>query len=97
MSAKKSLKSGSPSSKQVGGSHYKDFPLQPAEFIHKNKIGFLEGNVIKYVCRHSSKHGRQDLEKAKHYIDLILEYEYDTNKNRSRVSRRGPKVRKART
>jgi hypothetical protein len=61
---------------QIGGSHYKDFVIQPAEFIHKNQIGFLEGNVIKYVCRHAAKNGRQDLEKAKHYIDLLLEFEY---------------------
>lgn len=85
MWAKKSLTSGSPSSLQIGGNHYKDFVIQPAEFIHANKIGFLEGNVIKYVCRHAQKHGRQDLEKAKHYIDLLLEFEYDTNKNRDPV------------
>ena len=85
MSAKKSLTNGLPSQKQIGGSHYKDFVIQPSEFIHKNRIGFLEGNVIKYVCRHNKKMGRQDLEKAKHYIDLILEFEYDTNKNRDPV------------
>ncbi len=61
---------------QVGGSHYKDFEIQPAEFIHRNKIGFLEGNVIKYVCRHAAKNGRQDLEKARHYIGLLIEYQY---------------------
>lgn len=61
---------------QVGGSHYKDFPIQPGEFIHRNSIGFLEGNVIKYVCRHKAKAGRIDLLKARHYIDLLLEWEY---------------------
>lgn len=64
------------SSVQVGGSHYKDFAIQPAEFIHKNNIGFLEGNVIKYVCRHKGKDGAEALRKARHYIDLLLEYEY---------------------
>jgi hypothetical protein len=64
------------SKRQIGGRHYKDFKIQPAEFIHKNKIGFLEGNVIKYVCRHSAKNGRIDLGKARHYIDLLLEWEY---------------------
>lgn len=65
--------------RQVNGNHYKNFKMQPAEFIHKNGIGFLEGNVIKYVCRHRAKHGRKgyvDLEKARHYIDLLLEWEY---------------------
>ena len=64
------------STRQVGGAHYRDFAIQPAEFIHRNEIGFLEGNVIKYVCRHAAKAGRQDLEKARHYIDLLLEWEY---------------------
>ena len=89
MQSKKSLKAGSktPASKsQIGGNHYKSFKIQPAEFIHKNKIGFLEGNVIKYVCRHNAKNGRQDLEKARHYLDLLLEWEYGTNKtNKTRT------------
>lgn len=61
---------------QVGGAHYKSFAIQPSEFIHRNGIGFLEGNVIKYVCRYKAKNGKQDLEKARHYIDLLLEWEY---------------------
>lgn len=64
------------SEQQVGGNHYKDFVIQPAEFIHKNGIGFLEGNVIKYVCRHATKNGKDDLLKARHYIDLLLEWQY---------------------
>jgi hypothetical protein len=50
--------------------------MQPAEFIHMNSIGFLEGNVIKYICRHATKNGRDDLLKARHYIDLLLEWQY---------------------
>ena len=66
-----------PASKtQVGGDHYKNMVIQPVEFIHRNKIGYIEGSVIKYVCRHRSKNGRQDLEKAKHFIDLLIEKEY---------------------
>jgi Protein of unknwon function (DUF3310) len=65
-----------PSKDQVGGQHYKSMPIQPAEFIHKNGIGFLEGNVIKYVCRHATKSGKEDLLKARHYIDLLLEWQY---------------------
>jgi hypothetical protein len=66
----------SASKSQVGGGHYKDLAIQPGEFIHRNRIGFLEGNVIKYVCRHRNKNGRQDIEKAIHYLQLLLEWEY---------------------
>ena len=64
--------------KQIGGSHYKDMIIQPTEFIHRNNLSFIQGNVIKYICRYKSKNGIQDLEKAKHYIDLLIEFEYDT-------------------
>lgn len=64
---------------QVGGKHYRNFAIQPAEFIHKNQIGFLAGNVIKYVCRHGAKNGVEDLQKARHYIDLLIEHEYGVN------------------
>ena len=65
----------SPLNKQVGGSHYKDQPVQPVEYIHANKIGYFEGNVIKYVTRWRNKNGIADLEKAKHYIELLIELE----------------------
>lgn len=65
----------SPLDVQVGGSHYKDFAIQPVEFIHANGIPYMEGNVIKYVARWRSKNGLKDLEKAKHYIDLLIELE----------------------
>lgn len=61
---------------QVGGQHYKDMAIQPTEFIMANKIDYLAGNVIKYVCRHDKKNGKEDLEKAKHYIDLMIEHYY---------------------
>lgn len=60
---------------QVGGTHYKDLAIQPVEYIHANKIGYFEGNVIKYVTRWKDKNGIADLEKAKHYIDLLIELE----------------------
>ena len=63
-------------SKQIGGSHYKDMVVQPSEFINQNKLLFAEGNAIKYICRHASKGEVQDLEKAKHYIDMIIERDY---------------------
>ena len=58
--------------KQVGGNHYKDFAIQPIEFIVKNNLGFIEGNVIKYICRWRKKNGLEDLEKAKHYVELLI-------------------------
>ncbi len=61
--------------KQVAGSHYKDLPIQPVEFIYANAIGYFEGNVIKYVSRWRKKNGIADLEKAKHYIELLIELE----------------------
>jgi len=66
--------------RQVAGSHYKDLKIQPVEFIHANKIGFIAGNVIKYVCRYKAKNGVQDLEKAKHYIEMLIEQETKESK-----------------
>lgn len=60
---------------QVDGSHYKSLKIQPVEYIHANGIGYFEGNVIKYVTRWKSKGGVADLEKAKHYIDLLIQLE----------------------
>ena len=65
-----------PYDKQVGGNHYQNMKIQPAEFINKNKLPFAEGNAIKYICRHINKGGEQDLKKAKHYIDMIIERDY---------------------
>ena len=62
--------------KQIGGSHYKNMKIQPAEFINQNNLLFAEGNAIKYICRHKHKGEMQDLEKAKHYIDMIIERDY---------------------
>jgi hypothetical protein len=59
--------------KQVGGSHYKNYKIQPVEFIIKNNIGFVEGNIIKYILRFKDKGGIADLEKAKHYIELLID------------------------
>ena len=61
---------------QVGGTHYKDFAIQPAEFIERNKLSFLEGCIIKRICRHSKKNGLEDLLKAKHEIDMLIELYY---------------------
>jgi len=60
---------------QVAGGHYKDLKIQPVEYIHANHIGYFEGNVIKYVTRWRAKGGTADLEKARHYIDMLIELE----------------------
>ena len=66
---------GSELSKQVGGDHYSKLAIQPVEYINANKLTYLQGNVIKYVTRYKDKNGLQDLEKAKHYIDMLIELE----------------------
>ena len=63
--------------KQVGGKHYKNFRIQPAQFINENKLLFAEGNAIKYICRHSFKGKEEDIKKAIHYLDMILERDYN--------------------
>ena len=65
-----------PMLKQVGGSHYLYFEIQPAEFINKNRLLFAEANAIKYICRHSKKGGIQDIDKAIHYLEMVKERDY---------------------
>ena len=60
---------------QTGGSHYKDLKIQPVEYIHANGLGFCEGSVIKYITRWRAKNGIEDLKKARHFIDLLIELE----------------------
>lgn len=60
---------------QIGGNHYKEFKIQPIEFITGNNIPFIEGNIIKYVTRYKNKNGLQDLLKAKHYLEMLIELE----------------------
>ena len=62
--------------RQVGGDHYIDFKIMPIEYISKNKLDFLEGNVVKYISRHRKKNGAEDIRKVIHYAELILELEY---------------------
>lgn len=60
---------------QVGGDHYKTAEIQPWDYIVANGIGFLAGNVIKYVTRFDKKNGVEDLKKARHYLDKLIETE----------------------
>ena len=61
---------------QVGGGHYKTLPIQPVEFCQRNKLPCCESNVVKYVSRHASKAGMEDLRKAKHFLELLAHLEY---------------------
>jgi len=74
--AMRKYQAANPLVSQIGGSHYKDMKIQPTEFILANSLGFCEGNVLKYVCRHGTKNGKEDLLKAKHYIDLLIAAKY---------------------
>lgn len=63
-------------SRQEGGAHYREYSIQPVEYIVANDLGFLAGNVVKYVTRYRDKNGAEDIRKAIHYLELILEFEY---------------------
>ena len=62
--------------RQVGGSHYRNYAIQPIEYIVANGLSFLAGNVVKYVTRYKDKNGLEDINKAIHYLELIKEFEY---------------------
>jgi len=66
-------------SKQVNGSHYKNKAIQPWDYIVANNLGYLEGNVVKYISRWRDKGGMDDLAKAKHYIEKLIELETQAN------------------
>ena len=73
-------KSPKATDKQVGGDHYKDCVIQPVDYILKNNLDFLEGNVVKYITRHKTKNGIEDIRKVIHYAELILELKYGERK-----------------
>ena len=58
---------------QVGGDHYKSLPIQPIEYILANNLGWCEGNAIKYISRYKQKGQSKDIEKAIHYLQILLE------------------------
>lgn len=64
------------SAKQIGGDHYTRFKIQPVEYAVANNLGFLEGCALKYITRHPFKGGAQDIHKAIHILELILQYHY---------------------
>jgi hypothetical protein len=66
--------------KQIGGSHYSKFKIQPSKFVVENELLFPEGCAIKYICRHRLKGKREDILKAIHFLEMILERDYPTQK-----------------
>lgn len=60
---------------QVGGEHYKNLPVQPAEYCHRNRLGKLEGDIVYYVTRYRDKNGVEDLKKARHTLDILIQLE----------------------
>ena len=70
--------------KQIGGNHYIKYKIQPSQFVVENKLLYPEGTVIKYILRHQDKGGKEDLEKAKHFIDMIIERDYETESEKQK-------------
>jgi len=66
---------------QIGGQHYTKKPIQPWDFIAANGLGYFEGNVVKYLSRWRDKGGVQDLHKAAHYLQKLIEIETNGQKD----------------
>lgn len=64
---------------QIGGGHYKGLAIQPIEYCMRNRLDHCQSNVVKYVTRFRDKNGIEDLKKARHYIDLLIEFEYGSD------------------
>ena len=69
--------------KQIGGSHYRSLKIQPSKFVIENELLFPEGSVIKYICRHRFKNGKEDLLKAIHFIEMIIERDYSKTETKN--------------
>ena len=74
--------------KQVGGSHYKKMKIQPSRFVIENELLFPEGSVIKYICRHRFKNGKEDLLKAIHFIEMIIERDYSKTETKNPLDKK---------
>ena len=70
-----------PYDKQIGGTHYQNFKIQPSKFVIENELLYPEGCVIKYILRHRLKGKKQDLEKAIHFIEMIIQRDYTKKKD----------------
>ena len=81
--------------KQIGGNHYIKYKIQPSQFVVENKLLYPEGNIIKYICRHQYKGGKEDLLKAMHFIEMIIERDYKDEKEKQETWIEGYKKWKA--
>ena len=81
--------------KQIGGEHYLKYKIQPSRFVVENRLLYPEGCVIKYILRHQDKGGKEDLLKAKHFIDMIIERDYEEEKEKQETWIEGYKKWKA--
>ena len=77
-----------PYDKQIGGSHYKKMKIQPSRFVIENELLFPEGSVIKYICRHRFKNGKEDLLKAIHFIEMIIERDYSKTETKNPLDKK---------
>jgi len=75
--------------KQIGGNHYQSMVMQPREVINRNKLPFAEGSAIKYICRHAAKGKEQDIHKAIHYLEMILDRDYQNNQTKKESWKNG--------
>ncbi len=73
--------------KQVGGNHYKKMKIQPIEYIVANQLEYRVANIIKYISRYKDKNGLQDLEKAKHYLEMLIEEEKEKIKDAETIDK----------
>ena len=64
--------------KQHGGNHYQKYKIQPSKFVVENKLLYPEGCAIKYIIRHKDKNGKEDILKAIHFLEMIIERDYPT-------------------
>ena len=74
--------------KQIGGSHYRSLKIQPSKFVIENELLFPEGSVIKYICRHRFKNGKEDLLKAIHFIEMIIERDYSKTETKNPLDKK---------
>jgi len=74
--------------KQIGGSHYKKMKIQPSKFVIENELLFPEGSIIKYICRHRFKNGKEDLLKAMHFIEMIIERDYSKTETKNPLDKK---------
>ena len=74
--------------KQIGGTHYRKMKIQPSKFVIENELLFPEGSVIKYICRHRFKNGKEDLLKAIHFIEMIIERDYSKTETKNPLDKK---------